>query len=126
MEKIEFDIVAKKYNVIFAFNESQFKEQYNKNMTPYIHMGAGAYIPKSNYKDFNKEWNETKKNNIEVIKQNKSNYKIAFDLFMNYELQYSYLDDEHILELKEYGIPEKDCHKYFDRFMNYCSNNDLI
>tara|TARA_R110002012_G_scaffold98434_3_gene236028 strand:+ start:676 stop:816 length:141 start_codon:yes stop_codon:yes gene_type:complete len=46
---------------------------------------------------------------------------------MNYELQYSDLEDEHVKTLEDdYNIKPRDTEKYFIRFMNYCSNNNLI
>ncbi len=45
---------------------------------------------------------------------------------MNYELQYSGIESEHIKELSEYGISEANIYKYYDRFITYCANNDLI
>ena len=82
---------------------------------------------KKNYTDFINDCELVKRDKIKKTKNTKSNYKIAFDLFMNYELQYSDLEDEHVRTLEDdYNIKPEDTEKYFVRFMSYCLNNDLI
>ena len=124
---INIDSVIKKHNGFFAFNNEQFKECINKKLVPYVNIGAGGFVPKKNYSDFIKDIKAVKQDKIKKTKNAKSDYKIAFDLFMNYELQYSDLEDEHIKTLEEdYNIKPENTYKYFKRFMSYCLNNDLI
>ena len=124
---INIDSVIKKHNGFFAFNNEQFKEGINKKLVPYVNIGAGGFVPKKNYSDFIKDIKAVKQDKIKKTKNAKSDYKIAFDLFMNYELQYSDLEDEHIKTLEEdYNIKPENTIKYFKRFMSYCLNNDLI
>ena len=124
---INIDSVIKKHNGFFAFNNEQFKEGINKKLVPYVNIGAGGFVPKKNYSDFIKDCEAVKQDKIKKTKNAKSDYKIAFDLFMNYELQYSELEDEHIKTLEEdYNIKPENTIKYFKRFMSYCLNNDLI
>lgn len=124
---INIDSVIKRHNGFFAFNNEQFKEGINKDLIPYINIGAGGFVPKKNYSDFIKDCEAVKQDKIKKTKSKKTNYKIAFDLFMNYELQYSDLEDEHVRTLEDdYNIKPADTEKYFVRFMSYCLNNDLI
>ena len=124
---INIDSVIKKHNGFFAFNKEQFKEGINKDLIPYVNIGAGGFVPKKNYSDFIKDCEAVKQDEINKTKNAKSDYKIAFDLFMDCELQYSDLEDEHIKTLEEdYNIKPENTYKYFKRFMSYCLNNDLI
>ena len=124
---INIDTVIKRHNGFFAFNNEQFKEGINKDLIPYINIGAGGFVPKKNYSDFIKDCEAVKQDKIKKTKSKKTDYKIAFDLFMNYELQYSDLEDEHVMLLEDdYNIKPVDTEKYFGRFMSYCLNNDLI
>ena len=124
---INIESVIKKHNGFFAFNKEQLKEGINKDLIPYINIGAGGFVPKKNYSDFIKDCEAVKQDKIKKTKNEKSDYKIAFDLFMNYELQYSELEDEHIRTLEDdYNIKPETTIKYFKRFMSYCLNNDLI
>jgi len=119
------DTITKKHNVIFAFTKESFLEQYNKDYK-YKSIGYGGYIPKQNYNAFCLDCDSLHNNKIKTAKTTKTDYKIAFDIFMNYELQYSNIESEHIKELSEYGISEANVYKYYDRFIDFCSNNDLI
>lgn len=124
---INIESVIKKHNGFFAFNKEQLKEGINKDLIPYINIGAGGFVPKKNYSDFIKDCEAVKQDKINKTKNEKSDYKIAFDLFMDCELQYSDLEDEHIKTLEEdYNIKPENTYKYFKRFMSYCLNNDLI
>ena len=124
---IDIDTVIKRHNGFFAFNKEQFKEGINKDLIPYVDIGAGGFVPKKNYSDFVKDIKAVKQDKIKKTKSKKTNYKIAFDLFMNYELQYSDLETEHVKTLEDdYNIKPKDTEKYFVRFMSYCLNNNLI
>jgi len=124
---INIESVIKKHNGFFAFNKEQLKEGINKDLIPYINIGAGGFVPKKNYSDFIKDCEAVKQDKIKKTKNAKSDYKIAFDLFMDCELQYSDLEDEHIKTLEEdYNIKPENTYKYFKRFMSYCLNNDLI
>lgn len=124
---INIESVIKKHNGFFAFNKEQLKEGINKDLIPYINIGAGGFVPKKNYSDFIKDCEAVKQDKIKKTKNAKSDYKIAFDLFMDCELQYADLEDEHIKTLEEdYNIKPENTYKYFKRFMSYCLNNDLI
>tara|TARA_R110002012_G_scaffold98434_3_gene236027 strand:+ start:440 stop:661 length:222 start_codon:yes stop_codon:yes gene_type:complete len=43
---INIDTVIKKHNGFFAFNNEQFKEGINKDLIPYVNIGAGGFVPK--------------------------------------------------------------------------------
>ena len=46
------EAIMEKYKLIWAFSNEQFKEQYDKNLTPYVSIGAGGYLPKRHLKNF--------------------------------------------------------------------------
>jgi len=124
---INIDNLLENHKGFFAFNKEQFDSQIDKNLIPYVRIGMGGYLPKRNYKNFVNDFDKIKKNNIEKEKALKTDYKIAFDLFMNYELQYTELEDEHVKTLEnDYNIKPEKAIKYYKRFMSYCINNDLI
>jgi len=122
---LNINTITKSYGVIYAFSNDTFIKLANKNLK-YKSIGYGGYIPKKNYKNFIKDLNQLHSDNIKLVKSKKTDYKIAFDIFMNYELQYSGIESEHIKELSEYGISEANIYKYYDRFITCCANNDLI
>tara|TARA_R110002050_G_scaffold158229_5_gene287059 strand:- start:46 stop:429 length:384 start_codon:yes stop_codon:yes gene_type:complete len=126
---INADDLLKTHKGFFAFTKEDFEKQMNKNLIPYVKIGMGGYMPKKNYKSFVNDFEAMKQSDIKKEKAVKSDYKIAFDLFMNYELQYSFdgLEDEHITTLKDdYNISPIDTKKYYTRFLDYCIDNDLI
>ena len=123
---LNIDPILKKYNVIFAFSVDQFKEQYSKELAPYISLGAGTYIPKKNYQDFKKEYEIAKKNHIQTEKNNKTAKKILFDAFLNYELQFSDIDDLNFRGfIEEYNFSEDLIEKEYSKFLKYCAKNNL-
>ena len=123
---INIDPILKKYNAFFAFSNDQFKDQYSKELAPYISIGAGAYIPKINYKAFKNEYELAKKTHIENEKRTKKVKKILFDAFLNYELQFSDLDDLNFRGfIEEYNFSEELIEKEYSNYLKYCAKHDL-
>jgi hypothetical protein len=118
--------IIKNNGAFFAFNDQQFKEQKKQN-TIYVNMGVGLICPKNNAKTLKKELDELNKKAIKKQMETQSIKEIVFKNCSNYELQYSYNGEQEIKDiLKDYPIKEIEIIRYYQEYIKYCIDNDLI
>jgi len=118
--------ILKNNGAFFAFNDQQFKEQKKQN-TIYVNMGVGLICPKNNAKTLKKELDELNKKAIKKQMETQSIKEIVFKNCSNYELQYSYNGEQEIKDiLKDYPIKEIEIIRYYQEYIKYCIDNDLI
>ena len=126
--KVTKDLISlavEKNNGFWAFNEEQFLEGYKKHLKPYVNLGAGLYAPKSTYKQLKIDIENATNNSIQKdIKKNGID-KIIWRELANHEEQYSDGSDT-IEALKSYGITAKQIKPVYNKYMDYCIDNDLI
>tara|TARA_R100000541_G_scaffold40998_1_gene48460 strand:- start:16 stop:399 length:384 start_codon:yes stop_codon:yes gene_type:complete len=126
--KVTKDLISlavEKNNGFFAFSEKQFYKQYKKNLKPYVSLGAGLYAPKSTYKQLKIDIENASNNAIEKdIKKNGID-KIIWRELQNHEEQYADGSDT-IDKLKSYGITAEQIKPVYNKYMDYCIDNDLI
>jgi|5B_taG_2_1085324.scaffolds.fasta_scaffold15927_2 hypothetical protein len=118
--------ILKNNGAFFAFNDQQYKEQKKQN-TIYVNMGVGLICPKNNAKTLKKELDELNKKAIKKQMETQSIKEIVFKNCSNYELQYSYNGEQEIKDiLKDYPIKEIEIIRYYQEYIKYCVDNDLI
>ena len=126
--KVTKDLISQaveKNNGFWAFSEKQFLEQYKKHLKPYVNLGAGLYAPKSTYKQLKIDIENATNNIVQKDIDKNGIDKIIWRELQNHEEQYSDGTDT-IQKLKSYGISAEQIMTVYDKYMNYCINNDLI
>ena len=118
--------IIKNNGGFFAFNNQQFKEQKKPNVI-YVNMGVGLICPKNNAETLKKELDNLNEKAIKKQMETQSIKDIVFKNCFNYELQYSFNGFEQLKEiLQDYPIKETELSLYYNQFIDYCVNNDLI
>ena len=90
-----------------------------------VNLGAGLYAPKSTYKQLKIDIENATNNAIQKDIDKNGIDKIIWRELQNHEEQYSDGTDT-IQKLKSYGISAEQIMTVYDKYMNYCINNDLI
>ena len=112
-----FTIIKQKYNVFFAFSESQFYENKIDDIK-YVHLGAGLYCPKTHYIAFKKEYDNNYKESIKELLKNHSLESIIEYELSNHECYYTgnFIDVYEMI--KDYGITYEMVKKIYYKNLN--------
>jgi len=111
----------------YAFNNEQFKEQAQQGVKYVRYASFGFILPKNNIDKFEKGLENIIKKGIEQDKKEHTKEQIIWRELANYEVQYNYREVSQLIEhFKDYDYTKKDLLNEYDKYINYCIDNDLI